>query len=231
MQQHNDRVRANDPLASPTEAISEIVELQGCIQSGKLDFEAAASLIANELSQTTIASGVAISVLEQDSLACIAAYGDATSLLGTRLTPNQGFSAKCLLSGAVQQCTDVEFEANVGPSLRARANVRSFIAAPIRCHGAVVGALELWYAQPAAFEEHDVRACELMAVLLSEARARASQSAQASQIEIKVSQLSERAGPQEGQEGQEGRKRDHPLLEKFSSELTPILGTVVFLCD
>jgi hypothetical protein len=216
MQQHNDRVRAHDPLASPTETISEIVELQGHIQSGKLDFEAVASLIASELLKTTNASGVAISLLEQDSLACIAATGDATSLIGTRLPPNHGFSAQCLLTGAIQQCTEAQFDGNVPPSFRRRANVRSFIAAPIRRHTAVVGALELWFAQPAAFEERDIRACELMAVLLSEARALASQ------IEIKAPL------PNEPVEPQEGKKKASPVLEKFSPELTPILGTDIF---
>jgi len=106
MQQHNDRVRGYDPLASPAETISEIVELQGFIQSGRLDFRTVATLIANELSKTTNASGVAISILEQDSLACIAATGDATPLIGTRLAPNLGFSAECLRTGAIQRCSE-----------------------------------------------------------------------------------------------------------------------------
>jgi hypothetical protein len=216
MQQHNDRVRANDPLASPTETISEIVELQGYIQSGKLDFATVATLIANELSKTTNASGVAVSMLEEDSLACIAATGDATSLIGTRMPPNHGLSAECLLTGAIQQCTKAEFDENLSPSFRQRANVRSFIAAPIRRHAAVVGALELWFAQPAAFKERDIRACELMAVLLSEARA------QTSQIELNARL------PNEGTESQEGRKKASPLLEKFSPEFAPILGTDIF---
>jgi GAF domain len=216
MQQHNDRVRANDPLASPTETISEIVELQGYIRSGTLDFRTVASLIANELAKTTNASGVAISMLEQESLACIAATGDATSLIGTRLPPDHGFSAECLLMGAIQQCAEAEFDENLPPSFRQRANVRSFIAAPIRRHAAVVGALELWFAQPAAFRERDIRACELMAVLLSEARA------QASQIEIKASLKNEATEPQAG------KKKASPLLEKFSPELTPILGMDIF---
>jgi hypothetical protein len=213
MQEHNDRLRANDPLAAPSETLSEIVELQGRIQSGSLDFKAAATMIAEELSKNTLASGVAIAILEQDRLAYIAAAGNAAPYIGKQVSREEGPSAECLLSGQIQLCTEAESDGRQPLSFLRRANIRSYIAAPIRRHASVVGALELWFAETGAFLERDIRACELMAVLLSEARA------QASPTGIEASWQHERA------KAQEGKERPGALLEKFSPEFPPFLAT------
>ncbi|MCU1296263.1 MAG: diguanylate cyclase domain protein [Acidobacteriaceae bacterium] len=172
MQQHNDRLLAKDPAVSSTEALSEVAQTQKLIQSGKLNFGAATSLIAERLLRNTKAAGVAIGVVEEDRLAYTAASGDAAGQCGTRVPLDYGLAADCFLSGEVQRCADAEFDSRIPFSVRRKGNIQSFIAVPIRHERAVVGAIEVRFAQPQGFQEQDVRTCELMAGLLTETLSR-----------------------------------------------------------
>jgi hypothetical protein len=219
MQEHNDRLRAHDPLAAPSETLSEIVELQGRIQSRSLDFKAAANMIVEELSKNTLASGVAVAMLAQDHLTYLAASGEAAPYIGQDVPREEAASAECLLTGKIQLCTEANPNGGHRTSFCRRANIQSYIAAPIRRHASVVGTLELWFAETGDFPERDIRVCELMAVLLSEARAQSSPNG------------NDTIGLPEPEKTQEGGGKRGVLLEKFSSELPPFLGTDMFQSD
>lgn len=155
-----------------TEALSEIVEAQGLIHSQQLDLPAATSLIAERVQKITDAAGVAIGMLEGEDLVYSAATGSAAGEAGFRLPIDNSLSVHCLRSGQILQSPDAEKDPRLSVKLCRERGIRSLIALPVYHESKVAAVLELWFASMDAFQEHDVRTCQLMAGLVGEAIAR-----------------------------------------------------------
>jgi hypothetical protein len=147
----------NRPKLNPAEAIAKIVETQELLRSQPGDLQAAANLIAEHLQEITLATGVAIAVVRENRLEYCAATGDAASLAGSHLPLDSSLSADGQLS------TDFSQE---------HADKQS-MALPLHHEGKLAGLLEVRFADADSIEEPDMRNCQLMAGLMTEAIARA----------------------------------------------------------
>jgi hypothetical protein len=147
---------ANRPQPNPAEALAEIVETQEFLRSQASDLQVAANVIVERLQRITHASGVAVAVVREDRLEYCAATGDAASLAGTSLPMESSLSADGRLS--------TEFS-------REHADKQS-IALPLYHEGNLAGLLEIRF-DTESIQESEMRSCQLMAGLMTEAIARA----------------------------------------------------------
>ena len=145
------------PIPDPAEALAEIVQTQEFLRSQASDLQVAANLIVEKLQKITHASGVAVAVVREDRLEYLAASGDAPNLAGTSVPLNS------ILSADGQLATEFSRE---HPD-------KHSIALPLHREGNLAGLLEVRFADPDSIQDPEMRSCQLMAGLMTEAITRA----------------------------------------------------------
>ena len=168
VQQHNDRLRlVKGPGVTYTKTLSEIVETEGQIKNGRLNLPAALRLIVERARRLTRAEAAAVALVDGMHLLYRATSGHCADEVGSRTKLTSALAARCLRNGVLVQSPDTNADKNLDGDLCWRKGVRSLIAAPVLHEGKPVGILELRFASPKAFQEEDVRTCELMAGLVA----------------------------------------------------------------
>jgi GAF domain len=237
VQEHNERLRGspavrqdgpeNIPVDSDSAAaLAQIVDAQHKIHTGNLDLTAAMNLIVDRIRKITGAPGAAICLLKQDGAAYPAASGLLAAQGGSTLRPEAALSSSALLHDTLVRSADTSNDVRVNPEIARGLSVRSLIAVPVFHDGKTAGALELVSSKINAFQEHDVRTCQLMAGLVTEALTRAAQeewrkgvaAERASMLEVL-----ERIKPQLARLAHETHEDPPPALE--SATLRPQLET------
>jgi putative methionine-R-sulfoxide reductase with GAF domain len=175
LQEHNDRLSTPDARTDYAQILLTIIETQKLIQTQHLDLSAAAALIAERVQKITHATGVTVGIVEGDQLAYRAATGSAAAESGSRASVNSCLSADCLRSGQILQSFDVIKDSRLRAETCRELGIGSLIAVPVYHEGKVAGVLELHFTKANFFQEHDVRAAQLMAGLVTEAIARAAE--------------------------------------------------------
>jgi putative methionine-R-sulfoxide reductase with GAF domain len=180
LQEHNERVRTGSastgdkkdaPLvdSDTTAALAQIVDAQHQIHANDLDLAGAMNLIVDRIRKITGAQGAAIGLIEQENVRYRACSGTLVPAVETMLRAEAAISASALLHDVLLRCTDANNDFRVNPEIARRLGLQSLIAVPIFHDGKTAGALELVFSKPGAFQEHDVRTCQLMAGLVTEA--------------------------------------------------------------
>jgi GAF domain-containing protein len=189
VQEHQDRARekAVVPPSDFAQIISRIVDTQHLIQTRSLDAQAALDLIAAQMQKLSGAAGCAIGLLLNHVLHYKAAVGSASILLGFEIPEDVCLSARCLKKGEKLVSPLCEGDPQIDQAFRRRVKAQSLIAVPIYHEGTARGALEVFFRDVGAFSEGDVRACELMAGLVTEVMA------QTAEQELKQELATERA--------------------------------------
>jgi len=141
----------------PAEALAVILETQEFVRSQPGDLQVSANVVVERLQKITPATGVAVAVVRDNRLVYCAATGDAASLTGTSLPMDSSLSADGELT--------TEFS-------REHADKHS-IALPLHHEGNLTGLLEIHFADADSIQAPEVRSCQLMAGLMTEAIARA----------------------------------------------------------
>ena len=189
VQEHQDRARGKQalPPSDFAQIISRIVETQHLIQARSLDAQAALDLIASQMQKLSGAAGTAIGLVLDHVLHYKVAIGSASILLGLEIPEGVCISARCLKKGEKLVSPLCEGDSQVDQAFRRRVKAQSLIAVPIYHEGKTAGALEVYFSEVGAFSEGDVRACELMAGLVTEVMA------QTAEQELKQELATERA--------------------------------------
>jgi hypothetical protein len=144
------------PKPDRAEALAEIVETQEFLRSQPGDLQVAADVIVERLQKITHATGVAVAVVRENRLEYCAAWGDAARLAGSSAM-DSNISADGRLS------TEFSREHPDTP----------FVALPLHHEGDLTGLLEICFADADSIPESEMRSCQLMAGLMTEAIARA----------------------------------------------------------
>ena len=178
VQEHQDRhdgEPSSDTKSQPgtdsdsTTTLAEIVETQHQIHSSHLDLAGAMNLVVERIRKITGAQGAAIGILDQDKIVYRAGSGSLSPQVGATLRPEATLSAATLVHNAILRCADAATDFLVNPEITRRLGIGSLIAVPVFHDGKTSGTLELVFAKPNAFHENDVRTCQLMAGLVTEA--------------------------------------------------------------
>lgn len=215
LQENNDRLAAKEssspaePPSDYTQTLSEIVATQKLIQTRQLDLPAAIALIAERLQKITRASGVAVGIVEVDELVYLVCTGSASSDAGSRLALDSCLTAYCLRSGRILRCSDAKQDSRLRAEFCRKSSVGSLIAVPVFQEEKIAGVVELRFVGANSFLDGDVRTSELMAGLIAEAVAKASDQ------DLKKTLAAERATILQTLE------RIKPQLERLAVESTP----------
>jgi uncharacterized glyoxalase superfamily protein PhnB len=152
---------------SYTDTLTAATAVQREAESLGNDLEAVLTLIAFRSQSLLRASGAAIALEPENSesllsektisptMTCRASAGPSAPPVGATLQVGSGFSGECVSGGNISRCDDTETDERVDRQSCRALGIRSMLAAPLRSDEKVIGLLEVFSAQPRAFDEGD----------------------------------------------------------------------------
>jgi GAF domain-containing protein len=166
------------PSTSPsyTSLVAEWAEIEKEVDSCGPDLDPALHLIAQRALTLTWASGTAIALinsLEPSEMVCRARGGTDSPEIGARLDSNSGFSGECVRTGTAIVCDDTEYDPRVDRKSCRALGIRSIVACPVKRSKEVIGILEVFSPEPAAFWENDVTVLQRLTTFIVQAVERA----------------------------------------------------------
>ncbi len=160
-----------------TSLVNEWSEITTQVDLFGPDLEPALQLVAQRALALTWASGAAIALmnkLKPSELICRARAGNDSPELGARLQAGSGFSGECVRAATSLKCDDAQTDQRVDRRSCRALGIRSLIACPIkRRSGEVIGILEVFSPELAAFWDNDTNVLEKLARIIAEAVGRA----------------------------------------------------------
>ena len=129
--------------------------------------ELALDLVLNELVvravEDTGASSAALALTRGEQMVCRAATGLLTPDLGVPLNTRDGLSGACLHTRQPQLCLDTESDPRVDSAIARRLGIRSMLIVPVLDQDDLIGVLEVFSSEPAAFSEDEQTVLEASA--------------------------------------------------------------------
>jgi len=165
--------------ASYTSLVSEWGEIEKEVELYGPDLDPALHLIAQRALTLTWASGTAIALINKlrpSEMVCRARAGTDSPEIGARLEAGSGFSGECVRSGKAITCDDTEYDSRVDRASCRALGVRSIVAVPVKRDDEVIGILEVFSPEPAAFWENDITVLQRLAGMITRAVRRAEHS-------------------------------------------------------
>jgi putative methionine-R-sulfoxide reductase with GAF domain len=171
-------VRARPSSASSySSMLQEWAEIESDATTFGPDLEPALQMIAERALTLTWASGAAIALmnkLKPSELVCRARAGSDAPEMGARLQAGAGFSGECVRAATTLKCDDAMTDTRVERNSCRALGIRSLIACPIkRRTSEVIGILEVFSPEPAAFWDNDATVLERLAHITAEVLGRA----------------------------------------------------------
>lgn len=154
-------IAQSKPASSPsyTSLVNEWVEIEKDVDSCGPDLDPALHMIAQRALTLTWASGTAIALintLDPSQMICRARAGSDSPEIGACLDSNTGFSGECVRRGMAIVCDDTENDSRVDRRSCRALGIRSIVACPVKRKNEIIGILEVFSPEPAAFWENDV---------------------------------------------------------------------------
>jgi GAF domain/PilZ domain/Sel1 repeat len=145
--------------AGHTDKLAAVSAVQREVEALGRDLAGALQLLAARAQTLVHASGAAIALTDKDPafLVCRASSGWDAPPIGARLQSGSGFSGECVRSGTLLRCDDAENDSRVDRESCRALGLRSLLAVPIRAGEKSIGILEVFSAQPSAFNDSDGR--------------------------------------------------------------------------
>lgn len=162
------------PARHHVRADSESATAHDHVLQTPIDLEPAIGVITERAQVLTGASGAAIALRKGHEVICRARAGRTAPDLGVRLQTESGVSARCLRTGEVVVCSNVEDDPHADRLTCERLGVRSILAAPLRQSQQTLGIFEVLSAAPNAFDSQDVATMQLLSSMMVAAIARIS---------------------------------------------------------
>ena len=162
-----------------TSLVNEWSEVQKEVELCGPDLNPALHIIVQRAITMTWASGTAIALinkLKPSEMICRARAGTDSPELGARLESGAGFSGECVRSGKAIVCDDTEYDSRVDRRSCRALGIRSILACPIKRNDEVIGIIEVFSPEPAAFWENDITILRRLADLVAAAVRRAEHS-------------------------------------------------------
>jgi len=150
---------------STGEALFASVEMRVRIREQGLDLKSAIDLVVRRTQEITQSCGVAVGLLQQDSVVYAAGAGVAATIGGLHFQVN--LFQSCRRTGRTLQLRDAQKHPRVGAMCR-REGIGSLIIVPIFCQREVAGAIELLFKERRSFSTGDVVDLELIAGVISQ---------------------------------------------------------------
>ncbi len=150
---------------SAGDALFALVEMRMQIRERGLQLESAIDLVVGRTQEITRSCGVAVGLLQQDSVVYPARTGVAATMGALHFQPN--LFQFCLRTGRTLQLRDAQNHPRVGAACR-REGIGSLILVPLFHNREVAGAIEFLFEERRSFSIGDVMDLELIAGVISE---------------------------------------------------------------
>ena len=159
--------------ASYTSLVNEWSDIEKEVDLFGPELEPALQVVAQRALTLTWATGAAVALmnkLKPSELICRARAGTDSPELGARLQAGAGFSGECVRSATVLKCDDAQTDARVDRESCRALGIRSLIACPVkRKTGEVIGILEVFSPEIAAFWDNDSNVLERLSRIIASA--------------------------------------------------------------
>jgi GAF domain-containing protein len=162
--------------SSYTSQVGEWAEIQKEVELCGPDLDPALHIIVQRALTMTWASGVAIALINKlrpSEMMCRARAGTDSPELGARLESGSGFSGECVRTGQAIVCDDSEYDSRVDRRSCRALGIHSILACPIKRNNEIIGIIEVFSPEPAAFWENDIRILRRLAEMVTNAVGRA----------------------------------------------------------
>ena len=153
-----------------TSLVTEWADIQKEVELYGPDLEPALHTIVQRALTMTWASGTAVALINRlnpSEMVCRARAGTDSPELGARLESGAGFSGECVRLGKSIVCDDTERDSRVDRKSCRILGIRSILACPIKRDNEVIGIIEAFSPEPAAFWENDVSILRRLADLVA----------------------------------------------------------------
>jgi PAS domain S-box-containing protein len=167
--------RRGSPPGGELERLTSIIETQNEVALAGLEMDTVMRLVAERSLQLSGAAGASVALVEGDELIYRVAIGLHAPHLGFRLKLANSLTGLSILRGEVLHSCDTENDPRVNLTVARQLNARSMIVVPLQRGGTGMGALNILYNEPNAYDDLDVRTMELMGQLLGVAMINASE--------------------------------------------------------
>jgi putative methionine-R-sulfoxide reductase with GAF domain len=166
--------------SSYTSLVNEWSDIEKEVDLFGPELDPALQVVAQRALTLTWASGAAIALmnkLKPSELICRARAGTDSPELGARLQAGAGFSGECVRSATTLKCDDAQTDSRVDRESCRALGIRSLIACPVkRKTGEVIGILEVFSPEIAAFWDNDSNILERLTRIIAKAVSRAEHS-------------------------------------------------------
>ena len=158
-----------------TQSLSAFVETQRLIAFGDLDADEAMHRIAGCTRMVADATGVAIGLLHGHELVYRAGSGSAADFVGRHLIAALNVSADTGTIREILRVEDAQDDPRIGAAICRQFLSKSLLMLLVQHDRRVQGVLQILFAEPHTFQEHEVRTYRLMAGLIHEVMAKTTQ--------------------------------------------------------
>lgn len=160
-----------------TSLVTEWSEIQKEVELCGPDLDPALHIIVQRALTMTWASGTAVALINKmkpTEMICRARAGTDSPELGAKLESGAGFSGECVRSAQAIVCDDTEYDSRVDRRSCRALGIRSILACPVkRNNNEVIGIIEVFSPEPAAFWENDITILRRLADVVAAAVRRA----------------------------------------------------------
>jgi hypothetical protein len=153
---------------SEAERLAAIAEAQAMVHGSQLRLQDRLQLVAERAQRITGGSGAAIWLLRGTQALCQLASGVLSVSAGQSIALEGSRLTACLSDGLVFRCADAKSDPRTRYDALPGVAEGSVLAVPIHFEGRVQGALEVTFTQAWAFDDADVRTCQILSGLVSE---------------------------------------------------------------
>jgi hypothetical protein len=167
VQQHNESAQKEQTPGGRSQVLAVIAEIQSLIRTQSLNVADGCALIGERLLAQTDASGVSISLVDNGYLDCVAEAGIPAKVPGSSISSHSLSATEQLKSGHIFQSENCLTDSRLDTAICREIGVGSLIAAPVLRFGEIAGLVEVRWAKAHGFGELELRACRLMAVLVT----------------------------------------------------------------
>ena len=157
------------------QSLSAVIEVQRLIQSGELDLDRTAHLIADCARNVAEATGICIGLLKGNRLVFRAGSGSGAVYVGQQVMASLTVSAESNSSGEILRVENAEADTRIDAAICRQFGAKALLILPIYHDRTVAGVLEILFSEPHAFENRELCAYRLMAGLIGEVMSHAAQ--------------------------------------------------------
>jgi putative methionine-R-sulfoxide reductase with GAF domain len=145
------------------QCLSDIMEVQRAVRSGKLSLDGAMRHIAESARTVANATGVAIALIDAGHLRYRAGSGSSAVCIGWRVAASLTASATTRTNREILRVENAQADTRIEADICRQFGANSLLILPIYFQGAVAGVFDVRFSEPHVFQDPEVRTYRLMA--------------------------------------------------------------------